>query len=147
MLTAMSEIDDRVKGLDAGADDYITKPFSLKELLARLRSRERRNGKLDNDVLKMDDLVLDTNQMKLSAHNSISLSSKENRMMQYFILNEGKELSVDLLLTHTWDDDDEQADPTDVWFTVSYLRQKLDSIGSHVVIKGNKKGPFTLTSI
>lgn len=147
MLTAMSEIDDRVKGLDAGADDYITKPFSLKELLARLRSRERRNGKLDNDVLKMDDLVLDTNQMKLSAHNSISLSSKENRMMQYFILNEGKALSVDALLTHTWDDDDEQADQTDVWFTVSYLRQKLDSIGSHVVIKGNKKGPFTLTSI
>lgn len=145
MLTAMSEVDDKVTGLDAGADDYVTKPFSLKELLARLRSLERRNDGLDQDVLQFGDLTVDTNQQTLVSNNSISLSSKEARLLQYLILNANKQLSIEEVLNHTWDDDDETADPEDVWFTISYLRQKLQSVGSQVTIAGDKSGPFTIT--
>ena len=99
MLTAMAEVDDKVTGLDAGADDYMTKPFSLKELLARLRSLERRNDELDKDVLQFGDLTVDTNEQTLVSNNSISLTSKEARLLQYMILNANKDLSVDDLLT------------------------------------------------
>lgn len=145
MLTAMSEVDDKVTGLDAGADDYMTKPFSLKELLARLRSLERRNEGLDQDVLQFSDLTIDTNQQTLVSNNSISLTSKETRLLQYLILNANKRLSINELLNHTWDDDDETADTEDVWFTISYLRRKLQSVGSTVTITGDKTGPFTIT--
>lgn len=119
MLTALSEVDDKVDGLDAGADDYITKPFSLKELLARLRSLERRFEGMDEDVLDFGDLKVDTNQQMMESTNSISLSSKESRLLQYLILNANKDISINDLMNHTWDDDDETADHGDVWFTVS----------------------------
>lgn len=144
MLTAMAEVDDRVTGLDAGADDYLTKPFSLKELLARLRSLERRNDDYDDDILNFADLTLDNNEQRLAAHNSISLSKKETRLLQYLILNAEKALSTSDLINHTWDDDDEVADATDLWINISYLRQKLQAVNSRVTIVGEQGGPFTL---
>lgn len=143
MLTAMGEEDDKVTGLDAGADDYLTKPFSLKELLARLRSRQRRDDSYQVDVLEFGDLTLNGNDQSLESHNSISLTNRENRLLQYFILNANKELSANELISHVWDEN-ETADQEDLWINICYLRQKLQAIQSQVTISGEKTGPFMI---
>ena len=142
-LTAMGEEDDKVTGLDAGADDYLTKPFSLKELLARLRSRQRRDDSYQVDVLEFGDLTLNGNDQSLESHNSISLTNRENRLLQYFILNANKELSANELINHVWDEN-ETADQEDLWINICYLRQKLQAIQSQVTISGEKTGPFMI---
>ena len=143
MLTAMGEEDDKVTGLDGGADDYLTKPFSLKELLARLRSRQRRDDSYQVDVLEFGDLTLNGNDQSLESHNSISLKNRENRLLQYFILNANKELSANELINHVWDEN-ETADQEDLWINICYLRQKLQAIQSQVTISGEKTGPFMI---
>lgn len=143
MLTAMGEEDDKVTGLDVGADDYLTKPFSLKELLARLRSRQRRDDSYQVDVLEFGDLTLNGNDQSLESRNSISLTNRENRLLQYFILNANKELSANELINHVWDEN-ETADQEDLWINICYLRQKLQAIQSQVTISGEKTGPFMI---
>lgn len=146
MLTAMAEIDDKVTGLDAGADDYLTKPFSLKELLARLRSLERRSEDYQEDVLNFADITLDNDEQRLESHNSISLSGKETKLLAYLMKNPGKGIESSILLDQGWDKDDE-ADETDLWIYISYLRQKLQAVNAHVTIVGEKGGPFTLSQL
>lgn len=146
MLTAMAEIDDKVTGLDAGADDYLTKPFSLKELLARLRSLERRSEDYQEDVLNFADITLDNDEQRLESHNSISLSGKETKLLAYLMKNPGKAIESSILLDQGWDKDDE-ADETDLWIYISYLRQKLQAVNAHVTIVGEKCGPFTLSQL
>ena len=146
MLTAMAEIDDKVTGLDAGADDYLTKPFSLKELLARLRSLERRSEDYQEDVLNFANITLDNDEQRLESHNSISLSGKETKLLAYLMKNPGKAIESSILLDQGWDKDDE-ADETDLWIYISYLRQKLQAVNAHVTIVGEKGGPFTLSQL
>lgn len=144
MLTAMAEEDDRVRGLDSGADDYLTKPFSLKELLARLRSLERRTREYDDEELTFADLHLDSHEQVLESSNSISLSHEETQMLEYFIQNAGKPLSADDILNHVWNTQKDEADAEEVWINISYLRQKLQSIQSKTKIDGEKGGPYIL---
>lgn len=143
MLTAKAEVDDRVTGLDSGADDYLTKPFSLKELLARLRSKERRADDFTPNKLELGDVTLNVSKQELVSHNSIRLSGTETQLMNYFLLNQNKELSTEELLNHVWKNDiDANADV--VWIYISYLRQKLQSIQSSVRIEGDKGGSYKL---
>lgn len=143
MLTAKAEVDDRVTGLDSGADDYLTKPFSFKELLARLRSKERREDDFTPNKLELGDVTLNVSKQELVSHNSIRLSGTETQLMNYFLLNQNKELSTEELLNHVWKNDiDANADV--VWIYVSYLQQKLQSIQSSVRIEGDKGGSYKL---
>ncbi len=145
MLTAKTEIDDRVAGLDAGADDYLSKPFSMKELMARVRSMIRRSAGFGEQTLRYEDIFLDAEKFALTAGNSVRLSIKEFELMQMLIANTDRELSTEYLLEHVWNGETEAQEDT-VWLYISYLRGKLKSVGTSVQITGAKGGAFQLVS-
>ncbi len=150
MLTAMAEVDDRVTGLDAGADDYLTKPFSLKELLARLRSMSRRvDTSFTSNILTVGTVTLNVGEQELVSQNTIRLAGKESKMLEFFMLNAGKKLSTDQIFNHVWanDKDDPEIDNGYVFIYVSYLRQKLKSIGANLVIEGEEMGDYELKEL
>ena len=148
MLTAMSEVDDKVTGLDAGADDYLTKPFSLKELLARLRSMSRRVATFTPNLLQIGQTSLNVGEHELISSNSIRLAGKESRMMEFLMLNAQKSLSTQEIFRHVWSkDEDENLDEGFVWIYISYLRQKLKAIHADLAILGEEGGSFTLVPL
>ena len=148
MLTAMSEVDDKVTGLDAGADDYLTKPFSLKELLARLRSMSRRVATFTPNLLQIGQTSLNVGEHELISSNSIRLAGKESKMMEFLMLNAQKSLSTQELFRHVWaKDEDEDLDEGFVWIYISYLRQKLKAIHADLAILGEEGGSFTLVPL
>lgn len=143
MLTAKAEVDDRIEGLDAGADDYLTKPFAVKELLARVRSLTRRNESYTPTTLQFANLTLHTGQQELSAQNSIRLATKESKLLEFFLLNPGKLLSTEDIYKHVWADEEELGSEV-VWIYISYLRSKLLSVAADAVIEGEAGGSFCL---
>lgn len=143
LLTAKAEIDDRVAGLDAGADDYLTKPFAIKELLARVRALTRRKTEYAAKKLRFGDFSLDDEKFELSCENSVRLSVKEFELMQSLVLNAGHEVTTQYLLEHVWEGVPTASGDT-VWLYISYLRAKLNSISSQVRIDGEKGGSFRL---
>lgn len=148
MLTAMSEVDDKVTGLDAGADDYLTKPFSLKELLARLRSMSRRVATFTPNLLRIGQTSLNVGEHELISSNSIRLAGKESKMMEFLMLNAQKSLSTQEIFRHVWSkDEDEDLDEGFVWIYISYLRQKLKAIHADLAILGEEGGSFTLVPL
>jgi len=143
LLTAKAEVDDRVAGLDAGADDYLPKPFAMKELLARVRSMTRRVNEYSGDDLVYGDTRLSVSDFALSATNTVRLSIKEFELMQALMMNRDIPLSTEILLERVWKNEAEAGEDT-VWLYISYLRGKLKAIGSPVRIEGEKGGEFYL---
>lgn len=143
MLTAKAEIDDRIAGLDAGADDYLTKPFAMGELLARIRSMTRRSDAFTPKQITVGSVTLDVEEQELTCKNSIRLANKETKLMKYFMLNPGKQLGTDVILSHVWKDDPD-GDASVVWLYISYLREKLEAIDADITIAGERDGAFSL---
>ena len=126
MLTAKDQISDRVTGLNAGADDYLAKPFAFEELLARLRALLRRPQDQLSNVLSLDDLRLDTVTYEVSREGrTISLSSKEYALLEYLLRNQNRVLSKQNLIIHVWDYDADIL-PNTVEVYIRYLRTKID---------------------
>lgn len=145
LLTAKSEIDDRVTGLDSGADDYLTKPFSMKELLARIRAMTRRQEKTTDSILQFSDIQLDrsTYQLSNSKGSTIRLANKEYQMLEMLMTNPGQVISVDQFMDKIWGYDSE-AEFNVVWVYISYLRKKLNSLHAHVQIKATRGVGYSL---
>ncbi len=143
MLTAKVEIDDRVAGLDAGADDYLTKPFAMKELLARLRALIRRIEGYKQKEIRFADFVLDTEEYSLAAGNAVRLSIKEFSLLQVLVANADKELTTDYILEHVWRGESGAMADT-VWLYISYLNGKLSAIGSKARIAGERGGNYRI---
>ena len=144
LLTAKTEIDDRVAGLDAGADDYLPKPFAMKELLARIRSMTRRSKEYGSSELTFEDITLSPKDFVLSARNTVVLTAKEYELMDVLLANRDTELSTEYLLSHIWRNE-ENAHADTVWLYISYLKGKLKSVGSKVGITGAKGESFRLS--
>lgn len=125
-LSALGSVADRTVGLDAGADDYLVKPFALEELLARVRALLRRPTEQQAAVLTAGDLSLDTvNYTVQRAGQSIHLTSKEFALLEYMLRNQGRPLSKDVIISHVWDYDADIL-PNTVEVYVKYLRNKVD---------------------
>lgn len=144
LLTARSEIDDRVEGLDCGADDYLTKPFSMKELLARIRAMTRRKTDTTDSVLKYSDIELDRSTYQLSCKGKeLRLASKEYQMLEMLMVNPRQIISANQFMDRIWGYDSE-AEMNVVWVYISYLRKKLASIDSSVQIKATRGLGYSL---
>lgn len=148
MLTAKDTITDKVRGLDAGADDYMTKPFSPEELLARLRVLTRRRGEVILDEIKYGDITLNLDQTKLSCDKSlknIHLNFKECELLKMFLAKPDIIISKQDIITKIWGYDSDAGD-NNVEAYVSFLRKKLAFVESSVEIISAKKLGYKLTS-
>ena len=125
MLTAKGEIDNKLEGFNSGADDYLVKPFSFEELVARVKALSRRPNEIRNEIIKIKDLQIDTkNQEVKKDRNLIQLSKKEYQLLEYLMRNKGKIISKDNIISHIWDYEAEIL-PNTVEVFVKYLRNKL----------------------
>nr|WP_302520775.1 response regulator transcription factor [uncultured Allisonella sp.] len=143
MLTAKAEVEDRIQGLDTGADDYLAKPFSVKELMARVRSQTRRQGAFNPGKITLGNTTLDVEAAEVQAGNTISLSPKEARLLRYFMNNAGKSLDESAVFSHLGDEG-EKEDQDAVWLYVNYLKRKLASVQSDLTVEGQRGGPYRL---
>ena len=144
LLTAKAEVEDRITGLDLGADDYLPKPFATGELLARVRAMLRRREDYTPDILRCGDLSLNTSNAELSCGtNSVVLPKLEFKLMELLMNNQGICLSTEDMLTKVWGYDTD-ADLGVVWVYISYLRKRLTALGSAVEIKARRGVGYTL---
>ena len=138
LLTAKGEISDRIEGLDAGADDYLPKPFAMGELLARVRAMLRRREDFTPDILTMGNVSLNRQSYALSCGGeAVVLPKLEYQMMELLMLNRGIFLSTEDLLTKIWGYDTE-AELGVVWVYISYLRKRLAAMGANIELRARR---------
>lgn len=139
LLTAKSQTDDKITGLDAGADDYMTKPFDAGELLARVRARVRNNADVKKNIISAYDINLDISTYKLTCGDkSVKLSKTEYQLLEYLMLNKGQVLSKDMILDKVWGyESDSEYNNLEVYIT--FLRKKFAFLNTATSI-ANKKG-------
>ena len=147
LLTAKSEIDDRVTGLDSGADDYLTKPFATKELLARIRAMTRRKGENTGSLLNCGNISLNRSTFEASSPKAtLRLANKEFQMLEMLMSNEGMIISTERFMEKIWGYDTE-TNQNVVWVYVSYLRKKLAALDANVAIKAVRNRGYALEAL
>lgn len=144
LLTAKTQVDDRIRGLDAGADDYLPKPFDMGELLARIRAMLRRREEFHPDLLTLGDLTLNIQSGVLSCNGTeFVLPKQEYRLMEQLMMNHSIFLSTEDLLIKAWGYDTE-TDTNSVWLYISYLRKRLSAMNSAVEIVSKRNIGYRL---
>lgn len=138
LLTARGELDDKITGLDAGADDYLPKPFAMGELLARIRAMTRRRDSFTPDRLSYGDLTLDRGGFELCCGESrVRLGNREFQMIELLMEGAGRVIPTETFMERIWGYDTE-AEISVVWVYISYLRKKLASLGSGCEIRATR---------
>lgn len=147
MLTAKAEIDDRVLGLDSGANDYLTKPFAAPELLARIRAMTRTQMTQNTSSLSFGNLSLNQTSFELSSPSgSYQLTNKEFQLLELLMANPGQVISSDRLFEKIWGYESD-ADPSVIWVYISYLRKKLTALNASVRIRAIRNAGYWLEEI
>lgn len=147
LLTAKSEIDDKVQGLDAGANDYLTKPFHVQELLARIRAMTRLQHAQTNTRLQVGNVTLDRATFELSTPTgSFRLANKEFQMLELLMSNPRSLISTKRFMEKIWGYDS-QAEVNVVWVYISYLRKKLSALQANVQIKATRNAGYSLEDL
>lgn len=143
-LTAKSEVEDRIAGLDAGADDYLSKPFAMGEFISRVRALTRRSGSYSPQIVSIGGTSLDLNGYTLSCgESSLRLNNKEFQLMELFMKNRGRVFSSEALMQKVWELDTESE--TDVvWTYIGFLRKKLRQLGSDLEIRTIRGAGYAL---
>lgn len=144
MLTAKSEIDDKVLGLDSGANDYLTKPFATQELMARIRAMTRMLRSQNSSVLEMGNIRLNRSNFELSSPTgSFHLTNREYQMMEMLLANQHQLIGTERFMEKIWGYDNE-AEINVVWVYISYLRKKLTSLNADIQIRMTRNAGYTL---
>lgn len=147
MLTAKAEIDDRVLGLDSGANDYLTKPFAAPELLARIRAMTRTQMTQNTSSLSFGNLSLNQTSFELSSPSgSYQLTNKEFQLLELLMANPGQVISSDRLFEKIWGYESD-AEPSVIWVYISYLRKKLTALNASVRIRAIRNAGYRLEEI
>ena len=137
ILTARDSLDDKISGLDLGADDYMTKPFLLSELNARIKSIHRRRNFDGNATIKFNEIAIDTDKMRVSINDqNLTLTRKEYELILYFVINKNKVLTKESIIEHLWGDNSDMFDSLDFIYThIKNLRKKMQDMGGADYLK------------
>lgn len=147
LLTAKGQIEDRVAGLDSGADDYLPKPFDNRELTARVRALTRRGGEYTPSVLTAGNVTLDCSTFELKCGSAgIRLGNKEFQMLELLMRRKGRLISTEQFMEHIWGYDSD-AEINVVWAYISYLRRKLEAVGANVRIAARRGQGYLLEEL